>query len=243
MGHESHWVSGQVEPRPSVATRLGAELPSSQGTCVTPRGHDCGHQAASATCMSSCVPRPPEWPGPSSLLPCPQCGPQQRLGLLGSGPQCPQHRPCRALPRPPRPLETSHHPLVLSHTDWGPHSLVCAPVGTAESRQTLRPPHRGQLGAWEQLLLQRGTAPRSAGLVYPTCAGAPLGTPEPASPQPRGTETQSGHCRAPPRVGDAGPSLTSAHHIQCLNPTPAGSPLLQACSGGGTWGRVHRAVP
>lgn len=71
MGHESHWVSGQVEPRPSVATRLGAELPSSQGTCVIPRGHDCGHQAASATCMSSCVPRPPAvaWAKLSAPLP------------------------------------------------------------------------------------------------------------------------------------------------------------------------------
>lgn len=115
--------------------------------------------------------------------------------------------------------------------------------------------HTGQLGAWEQLLVQRGTAPASTGLVYPTCAGAPLGSPEPAPPQPRRTETQSGHCRAPPHPAPL-PTTPSASTPRlrappCFRPAPAAAPgglcTAQCCEGKGTRsamaGWPHVATP
>lgn len=134
-------------PAPRWPHAWGQSSLASQYTCVTPCGHYCGHQAASATCMSSCEPLAPcRGPGPSPLLPCPQCGPNSNwacwalaLSAHSTGPSepCPGLRgPCRFPTIPwffPTPAEV--------HTAWS-----VLPWERRSAQQTLWPPHRTARG-------------------------------------------------------------------------------------------------
>lgn len=168
---------------------------ASQCTRVTPHDHNCGHQAASATCVSSCAPGTLQWPrsklsaplssvwpvtvtsrlsprGPTGLChPMPTAqGPSRplpRIPLRGSARRPQLCEPCRFPTVPwffPMPVEVCTACSVLPWEQWG-------------AQQTLWPPCRGQLGAWRQLLVQRGTAPASTRLMYPHTRWCSTGDP------------------------------------------------------------------
>lgn len=174
------------------------------------------NQAASATCVSPCAPGTLQWPRSKLSAPLSSVWPvtvTSRLSPHGpTGLRYPMptaQGPSRPLPRTaltgsarrPQLCEPRRFPTVPWFFPMPAGVCTAWSVLLWEQRgaqQTLWPPCRGQLGARRQLLVQRGTAPASTRLMYPTHAGAPLGTPEPALPQPHCSETPSSCCRPGP---------------------------------------------